>query len=106
MPTAPAVLPDLDSDLSIRRQPPYVVLIHNDDHNGQEFVVRVLQEVFHYTLEKCVDLMLEAHEEGVAVVWRGAMEVAELKADLIIGYGPDPKSKSQEPIRVSIEPVE
>jgi ATP-dependent Clp protease adaptor protein ClpS len=106
MPTAPAVLPDLDSDLTVRRQPPYAVLIHNDDFNGQEFVARVLQEVFRYPIEKCVDLMLEAHDEGCAVVWRGAFEVAELKADLITGYGPDPKSKSTDPIRVSIEPVE
>jgi ATP-dependent Clp protease adaptor protein ClpS len=106
MSTAPAVLPDIDSESDVRRQPPYVVLIHNDDFNGQDFVVRVLQEVFHYSIERCIELMLEANDEGCAVVWRGAMEVAELKADLITGFGPDPKSKSKHPIRVSIEPVD
>lgn len=105
MPNVPTVLPELDSEVIVRRQPPYVVLIHNDDFNSQEFVVRVLQEVFHYPIEKCVDLMLEAHDQGRAVVWRGAMEVAELKADLITGFGPDPQSKSKQPIRVTIEPV-
>jgi ATP-dependent Clp protease adaptor protein ClpS len=110
MPTAPAVLPgfDTDTDTVTRRQPPYVVLIHNDDYNGMDFVVAVLQKVFSYTLEKCFQLMKEAHEKGVAVVWTGALEVAELKADQIISCGPDPRSSSKDvqPIRVTIEPTE
>jgi ATP-dependent Clp protease adapter protein ClpS len=29
------------------------------------------------------------HHTGRAVVWQGSFEVAELKRDLIRGYGPD-----------------
>ena len=108
MPTAPAVLPDFETDTEIRRQPPYVVLIHNDEYNGMDFVVEVLQKVFRYPLEKCFQLMKEAHETGLAVVWVGPLEVAELKADQIVSCGPDPltHAKSPNPIRVSIEPTE
>lgn len=110
MPTAPAVLPEIDTDseFQTRRQPPYAVLIHNDDHNGMDFVIEVLQKVFSYPLEKCFQLMKEAHEAGLAVVWVGALEVAELKADQIVSCGPDLRSKAKrlEPIRVSIEPTE
>ncbi|MFO0935479.1 MAG: ATP-dependent Clp protease adaptor ClpS [Gemmataceae bacterium] len=102
------VNPEVESQVRTRRQPPYAVLIHNDDHNGMDFVVSVLQKVFSFPIERCVQLMMEAHEKGLAVVWVGALEVAELKADQIVSYGPDPHSKSKkvEPIRVTIEPTE
>ena len=108
MPTATEVMPEIDLDVRTRRQPPYAVLIHNDDHNGMDFVVAVLQKVFTFPLERCVQLMVEAHEKGLAVVWVGALEVAELKADQIVSCGPDPRSKAKkiEPIRVTIEPTE
>ena len=55
-----------------------------------DFVITVLRKVFGYTVEKCVELMLEAHEKGRAAVWVGALEVAELKADQIRSCGADP----------------
>ena len=108
MPTATEVLPEIDTEFTTRHQPPYAVLIHNDDHNGMDFVVAVLQKVFSFPLERCFQLMKEAHEKGLAVVWVGALEVAELKADQIVSCGPDPRStaKKVEPIRVTIEPTE
>lgn len=108
MPTAPAVLPEADTESATRRQPPYAVLIHNDDHNGMDFVVEVLNKVFSYPLEKCVLLMKEAHEAGLAVVWVGALEVAELKAEQIVSCGADPRSMAprKAPLRVTIEPTE
>ena len=105
----PDVLPETDTDFETRtkRQPPYAVILHNDDVNTMEFVVEVLRKVFGYTAEKCVKLMVEAHEKGRAVVWIGALEVAELKADQIRSCGPDPtqKSKGAQPLGVSIEPT-
>ena len=53
-----------DTERKTRRQPPYAVILHNDDHNGMDFVIMVLRKVFGYTVEKCVELMLEAHEKG------------------------------------------
>jgi len=105
----PDVLPDTDTDTEsqTRRQPPYAVILHNDDINTMEFVVEVLRKVFGYTVEKCVQLMIEAHEKGRSVVWVGALEVAELKADQIRSCGPDPhqKSRGAQPLGVSVEPA-
>lgn len=103
----PDVLPDTESESQTRRQPPYAVILHNDDLNTMEFVVEVLRKVFGYTIEKCVELMVEAHERGRAVVWVGALEVAELKADQIRSCGPDPhqKLKGAQPLGVSVEPT-
>jgi ATP-dependent Clp protease adaptor protein ClpS len=98
---------DTDTDVRTKRQPPYAVILHNDDINTCEFVVGVLQKVFGYTLEKCVQLMFEAHHTGRSVIWSGSLEVAELKADQIHACGPDPDTKDRgaEPLRVSLEPL-
>jgi len=105
----PDVLPDTDTNTETRtlRQPPYAVILHNDDVNGMEFVVGVLRKVFGYTVEKCVECMLEAHEKGRCAVWIGAMEVAELKADQVHSCGPDPvqKARGAQPLGVTVEPA-
>lgn len=103
----PTPLPAERSGTRTRRQPPYAVILHNDDHNGMDFVIEVLRKVFGYEMEKCVQLMLEAHEKGKSVVWVGALEVAELKADQIHSCGPDPaaKAKGAQPLAVTVEPT-
>lgn len=102
-------LPDTDTDTSSRteRQPPYAVILHNDDINTMQWVIVVLRKVFGYTVERCVELMAEAHTTGRSVVWVGAMEVAELKADQVISCGADPdqKERGAEPLRVTVEPA-
>lgn len=94
-------------EVRTKRQPPYAVLLHNDDISTMDFVVEVLRKVFGYPVEKCVGLMMEAHEKGLAVVWTGSLEVAELKADQIISCGPDPSrvNAGAEPLRVTVEPA-
>lgn len=104
--STPEVLPEQETETRTRRQPPYAVILHNDDTNTMEFVVTVLRKVFGYTVEKCVQLMLEAHEKGKAAVWIGALEVAELKADQIRSCGADPHvQKGGHPLGVSVEPA-
>ena len=103
----PDVLPETDTDTQTRRQPPYAVVLHNDDLNGFAFVIGVLRFVFGYEVERCVELTLEAHEKGRSVVWVGPLEVAELKADQIHSCGPDPASKDRgaQPLGVTVEPT-
>src|SRR5262244_1247932 len=66
-----------------RRIPPYHVILLNDDHHSMEFVIDVLSKVLGCSLERAVQLMLEAHTSGRAVIWTGPKEVAELKAEQI-----------------------
>ena len=88
-------------------QPPYGVIVHNDDYNGMDFVIGVFQKVFHYPTEKAITLMLEVHYKGRSLVWSGSREVAEFKADQIRSCGPDPdgKQKGATTLRVTIEPL-
>jgi ATP-dependent Clp protease adaptor protein ClpS len=87
------------------RLPPHAVILHNDDFNSMDHVVNVLGKVFGYAVEKCVTIMLEAHEKGRAVAWTGSLEVAEFKADQIHSCGADPAVRKAQPLRVTIEPL-
>jgi ATP-dependent Clp protease adaptor protein ClpS len=104
---SPLTRPQEVDETRTERQPPYAVILHNDDVNTMVFVIEVLQKVFRYTVERCYRLMMEAHEKGRCVVWIGAREVAEFKADQIHSCGPDPdrKNAGAEPLRVTVEPV-
>jgi ATP-dependent Clp protease adaptor protein ClpS len=106
-PAEPQTLPVEETDTTTRRQPPYAVVLHNDDVNTMEFVVAVLRKVFGYTIEKCVELMFEAHMKGRCVVWTGPLELAELKADQILSCGADPDRREvgAQPLRVTVEPM-
>ncbi len=96
-----------DERTESKRQPPYAVILHNDDFNGFDFVVGVLRKVFHYGRVKAFKLTMTAHAAGRSNVWSGALEVAELKADQIRSCGADPAAKSRGALalRVTIEPL-
>jgi ATP-dependent Clp protease adaptor protein ClpS len=90
-----------------RRQPPYAVILHNDDVNGFDFVIETLQKVFGYELQKALVLTLEAHDTGRSCVWSGHRELAELKADQVKSCGPDPRmaDRGAQPLCVTVEPL-
>lgn len=90
-----------------KRQPPYAVVVLNDDLHTFDYVVDALCKICGYNKEKSFLLAIQIHETGRAIVWSGALEVAELKRDQIRGYGPDlfaPKPVTF-PLGVYIEPM-
>jgi ATP-dependent Clp protease adaptor protein ClpS len=90
-----------------KRLPPYAVVLHNDDINGFDFVIGVLRKVFHYGRLKAFWLTLKIHLSGRGIVWSGSLEVAELKAEQMRSFGPDPNQKKRGalPLRVTLEPL-
>lgn len=99
---------DLRRQTRRKRQPPHAVVLHNDDVNGFDFVIAVLQKVFGYELQKALELTIAAHTSGRSIVWSGTLELAELKADQIVSCGPDPvmERNGALPLKVSVEPQE
>jgi ATP-dependent Clp protease adaptor protein ClpS len=77
------VEPDTDEETRTHFLPPYHVILENDDFHSFEFVIMVLCKALGYSVEKAFLLTEEAHNSGRAVVWTGAREVAELKAEQI-----------------------
>lgn len=67
------------STSTVRKPAPrYRVLLHNDDFNSMEYVVESLLKVVpSLTTPQAVDIMMQAHTSGVAVVIICALEHAE-----------------------------
>ena len=64
--------------------PLYAVIIHNDDVNPMDFVVQaLLKSVPELSSEDAIGIMIEAHNEGRAVVIVCPLEPAELYCDRI-----------------------
>jgi len=61
--------------------PRYRVLLHNDDRNSMDHVVRSLMRVFRFGLPECERIMLEGHQKGVALCIVEPLEQAELHRD-------------------------
>ncbi len=62
-------------------EPPRLkVLLHNDHYTTQEFVIWILQTLFHHGPGEAVRLMLEVHTTGLCVAGVYPAEIAEAKA--------------------------
>lgn len=66
--------------------PRYKVLLHNDDVNSMDHVVKTLRTVFRFDLEECVRIMIEAHDHGIALCVVEPLEQAELHRDQLISF--------------------
>jgi ATP-dependent Clp protease adaptor protein ClpS len=74
---------------TIRKPAPrYRVLLHNDDFNSMEHVVKTLLEtVPQLTQPQAVSIMMEAHTNGMALVITCAQEHAEFYCETLQNHG-------------------
>jgi ATP-dependent Clp protease adaptor protein ClpS len=71
--------PDKRTQRRVTQEPPYKVILHNDDYNPMEHVVAALRKVIpRMSVPRAVSVMLEAHTKGKAVVTKCHKELAEL----------------------------
>jgi len=78
--------PDAVLERTAARIPLYKVLLHNDDRNTMDHVIRALKNVFRFELPECERIMLEAHQNGVALCTVETLEQAELHRDQLRSY--------------------
>ena len=72
-----------ESQKQVKKPPLYKVLLHNDDYTTMEFVVAVLQTVFHKSEADAVHIMLAVHQQGVGVAGVYTYEIAEAKVQKV-----------------------
>lgn len=82
---------DVEQEQRTRRQPPYHVILLNDDDHTYEYVIEMLKALFGHPVEKGFELAKRVDKTGRAVVCTTSLERAELKRDQIHAYGPDPR---------------
>lgn len=84
------------------KEPPlFKVLLHNDDYTTMEFVVAILENVFHKSSTDATRIMLNVHNEGVGVAGIFTREVAETKVSVVHELA----QKNSFPLRCSLEIV-
>jgi len=92
---------DLESQVEEKVQlpPMFKVLLHNDDYTTMEFVVEVIQKVFHKTVAEATRIMLLVHKTGSAVCGIFTEDIAETKVEIVHHLA----RKSGFPLRCSME---
>jgi ATP-dependent Clp protease adaptor protein ClpS len=77
----------------------YRVLLLNDDYTPMEFVVLVLQRFFSMGIEDATRVMLQVHQQGVAICGVFTYEVAETKVTQVIDFA----RENQHPLQCTLE---
>ena len=79
----------LEKRSTVRKPAPrYRVLLHNDDFNSMEFVVGILiQTIPQLTQPQAVNIMMEVHTNGMALVITCAQEHAEFYCETLKNNG-------------------
>jgi ATP-dependent Clp protease adaptor protein ClpS len=103
----PDAQPQEKDEKKQKRQPPYHVILWNDESHTYEYVIAMMMKLFGHPLEKGFLIAKEVDSQGRAVVLTTTLEHAELKRDQIHAFGKDdliPKCKGS--MSASIEPAE
>ena len=92
----------LDRKVVPKVKPPrmYKVLLHTDDYTTMEFVVAVLETVFHHSNAAAMKIMLHIHHQGVGVAGVFTHEVAESKVAKVMALA----REAQYPLLCTLEP--
>ena len=98
-------LDDIETGVATRTRPRtkkpsnYKVLMLNDDYTPMEFVVLVLQQFFSMSIEDATRVMLQVHQQGVAVCGVFTYEVAETKVTQVMDFA----RQHQHPLQCTLE---
>jgi ATP-dependent Clp protease adaptor protein ClpS len=88
--TTPVLIAPTEVEPEVRAQilPPWVVILHNDDYNGMQYVVECLvKSIPGLGVQRAVKIMYEAHTHGQAHVTTCPLELAELYRDRLQSFG-------------------
>ena len=84
---------------TLEEPPLYKVLLHNDDYTTMDFVVMILQTVFHKNTEEATRIMLNVHQQGIGIAGVYTREIAETKVAMVHQMA----KQHQFPLRCSLE---
>ena len=78
----------------------FKVVFHNDDFTPMEFVIQVLQSLFHKSKAEASRVMLQVHTEGNGIAGVFTREIAETKSIQTVQFA----RKEGFPLLVTAEP--
>lgn len=75
-----------------KQAPKYQVILWDDQFHTFEYVIQMMQKLFHVPRERGMQIAKEVDTVGRAICLTTTKEHAELKRDQIHAYGSDPNS--------------
>lgn len=90
-----------EQDLELQKPTMYKVIFHNDDYTTMEFVVFILESIFHKSKAESTKIMLEVHKKGSGIVGIYTKEVATTNIYLVEKLA----EEEEFPFRATMEPV-
>ncbi len=88
-------------------EPLYHVVLHDDDDHTYDYVIEMLRAIFGYDVDKAYAMTREVDLSGRVIVATVHKELAELRVEQILEYGPDPRMRfSPGSMKASMEPAE
>lgn len=81
------------------RPPQFSVILHNDDYTTMQFVVDVLESIFHKSPAEAFRIMMAVHTQGHGLCGVYPFEVAETKVSLVH----ERAKENGFPLRASVE---
>ena len=91
----------IEDDIEIKEPTMYKVLLLNDDYTTMEFVVMVLEQVFHKNNQEAESIMLSVHNAGKGIAGVYSKEIAETKVAIVHHLA----RQNEYPLRCEMEPV-
>jgi ATP-dependent Clp protease adaptor protein ClpS len=79
----------------------YKVLLHNDDYTTMDFVIMILETIFHKNTDEATRIMLNVHNQGQGIAGVYNREIGESKVASVHRMA----RKNQYPLKCSLEQV-
>ena len=77
--TRESTLIESQSEQKVERPRMWRVLLHNDDYTTQEFVVWILETIFHKDRGEAFEIMMSVHRSGMGIAGVYTHDVAETR---------------------------
>ncbi len=85
---------------ALKRPDLYRVLLINDDYTPMDFVIMLLESVFHKESDAATQIMMHVHTRGVGVCGVYTREIAETKVRQVM----DLSQQGEHPLQCEMEP--
>lgn len=93
-------------ETDLAKEPPYHLILLDDDHHTYQYVIAMLGSVFGYSPEKGFAIACMVDSEGRAIVMTASKAEVTLKQEAIHAYGADPAMpESKGSMTAVIEPA-
>ena len=95
-----STLTDSQSDQKLEPPRLWRVLLHNDDYTTQDFVVWILETIFHKSRNEAFVIMMSVHRSGLGLAGVYTHDVAETKIKAVRELA----EEHEFPLLVTMEP--